>query len=230
VTRAIRAAVDHAARPSADVQRDASSKPVEVLTFIGIEPGMRVLDMNAAGGYYAEILARAVGPAGRVIAHNHPGARDVVAAAQFELRYSGNRLPNVEQMFVRHDAIDLPPGSLDAVLMSMVYHDTYWFDDDVDWGPVHQAALLGKIYDFLAPGGVVGVIDHYAASGTDPSESAMATHRIDPAVVLKDFADVGLILDAQSDVLRNRADDYAVSVFDPAVQGRTDRFVLRFRR
>jgi predicted methyltransferase len=36
------------------------------LTLIGIEPGMRVLDVNAASGYYAEILARAVGPTGRV--------------------------------------------------------------------------------------------------------------------------------------------------------------------
>lgn len=58
----------------------------------------------------------------------------------------------------------------------------------------------------------------------------MALHRIDPAVVRRDFAAAGFTEDGASDVLRNAGDDYAASVFDPAVVGRTDRFVLRFRK
>ena len=197
---------------------------------MGVYPGMTVLDFNAATGWYTEILARVVGPSGRVIAHNHPGARTTLPAADFEARYSGNRLPNVEQLFERHNDLRLPPGSVDVVLMSMVYHDTYWHRDGVDWGPIDREALLESLSAALKSGGIVGVIDHYAAAGSDPFESVKAVHRIDPAVVLRDFVAAGFAPDGESDVLRNRGDDYSVSVFDSAVVGRTDRFVLRFRK
>ena len=196
---------------------------------MGVYPGMTVLDFNAATGWYTEILARVVGPTGRVIAHNHPGARTTLAAEAFEARYDGNRLPNVEQLFARHNELRVPPGSVDVVLMSMVYHDTYWQRDGVDWGPIDRQALLESLREALKPRGVVGVVDHYAAAGRDPFESVMAVHRIDPAVVRRDFAAAGFVLDGESDVLRTTTDDYSLSVFDESVVGRTDRFVLRFR-
>ena len=56
------------------------------------------------------------------------------------------------------------------------------------------------------------------------------TDRIDPAVVRRDFATAGLVLDGELDALRAANDDHSLSVFDAAVVGRTDRFVLRFRR
>jgi predicted methyltransferase len=191
---------------------------------------MTVLDFNAATGWYAELLARAVGPNGRVIAHNHPGARTTLSAEAFEARYGGNRLPNVEQIFVRHGALRLPRGSLDVVLLSLAYHDTYWHRDGVDWGPIDREALLALLREALQPGGVVGVIDHSAAAGSDPFESAQALHRIDRAVVLRDFTAAGFVLDGESDLLRAATDDHSLSVFDAAVAGRTDRFVLRFRK
>ena len=189
---------------------------------------MTVLDVNAATGWYAEILAEAVGPTGRVIAHNHPGARSALRAAAFEARYGGNRLPNVDQIFARHDELLLPPRSVDLVLLSLVYHDTYWHDDAVDWGPVDRVALLASLFDALKPGGTVGVIDHCAAGGRDPFESVRAVHRIDSNVVRRDFVAAGFEPAGESDVLRNRADDHSLSVFDAAIVGRTDRFVLRF--
>jgi predicted methyltransferase len=226
----IAAAVADAARLPEDFERDASSRPREVLEFFGVASGMRVLDLNAATGYYAELLARVVGPSGRVIAHNHPGARTALSPDAFERRYRGGRLPNVEQLLADHDALAPRAARLDAVLMSMVYHDTYWYDPSVDWGPVDPRALLRALHAALVTGGVVSVIDHYAAAGTDPHESAHATHRIDPEVVKRDFAAAGFASEAESNVLRNAADDYTKSVFDDAVHGRTDRFVLRFRR
>jgi len=227
---ASRAAVANPARLAEDFVRDPGSEPAEVLDLLVIAPGMHVLDMNAATGYYAELLARIVGPTGHVIAHNHPGARMALKPEDFERRYGDDRLPNVEQLFVPHDGIAVPNGSLDAVLMSMVYHDTYWYDPKVDWGRVDQQALLRSLHDALAPNGVIGVIDHYAQPGTDPRTSAMATHRIDPQIVLRDFRAAGFELEAQSDLLRNSHDDHAKSVFDDSVHGRTDRFVMRLRR
>lgn len=227
---AVSAALSAPDRPAQDRARDATSKPAEVLGFFGAAPGMHVLDMNAATGWYTEILARVVGPTGHVIAHNHPGARDTLAPEDFERRYGGDRLPNVEQVFVRHDDLRLPAESLDFVLMSMVYHDTYWHDADVDWGPVDRDALLAALFRALKPGGIVGVVDHYASQGSDPFESVKALHRIDVAVVRRDFAAAGFTEDGASDVLRNPADDHTASVFDAAVVGHTDGFVLRFRK
>ena len=226
----VTAALNDPDRPAEDRARDATSKPAEVLRFVGVRPGMRVLDMNSATGWYTEVLARVAGPAGRVVAHNHPGAREALAAEAFERRYGGDRLPTVEQLFVRHNDLRLPAESLDVVLMSMAYHDTYWHDANVDWGPIDRQALLESLCRALQPGGVVGVVDHYAAPQSDPFESVMALHRIDPAVVCRDFAAAGFVEDGASDVLRNPGDDYAAGVFAPAVVGRTDRFVLRFRK
>jgi predicted methyltransferase len=230
VSDAIANAVASLERPAEDRERDAGSRPAEVLAFFGIGRGMRVLDLSSATGYFSELLSRIVGPDGHVIAHNHAGARAMLGPLAFERRYGNGRLPNVELLFAAHNELRLPPGSLDAAILSLVYHDTYWVDPKVAWGPVDQRAMLGALYSALVPGGVVGVIDHTARPGSDPSESAKVTHRIDRAVVIEDFREAGFELEARSDELRNTADDLETGVFDPAIRGRTDRFVLRFRR
>ena len=230
VTNLLRAALDDPARPAKELRRDASSKPAEVLQFIGIAPGMNVLDVNAASGYNTELVARIVGDRGRVIAHNHPGAARLLSPQDLQRRYGDERLPNTKQIWARHNDLNLTSASLDAVLMSMIYHDTYWFDAKVAWGPVDQRAMLLDLREALRPGGIVGVIDHCASAGADPVQSAMAAHRIDPAIVRRDFLAAGFELAAESQLLRSSDDDYALSVFDAAVHGKTDRFVMRFRR
>ena len=60
-------------RAEADRARDAGRKPADVVEFLGIDPGMRVMDVIAAGGYYTEVLSLAVGPDGEVVAQNPPG-------------------------------------------------------------------------------------------------------------------------------------------------------------
>jgi predicted methyltransferase len=57
---------------------------------------------------------------------------------------------------------------------------------------------------------------------------AGSLHRIDPDVVKADFESAGFVLDGTSDVLRNPADDHSLKVFDPAIRGKTDRFLFRF--
>ena len=215
--------------PSEDRERNGRDKPAQVLEFFDVRPGMRVLDLNAATGYYAELLARSVGPQGHVIAHNHPGAVAMLGDAMSR-RCGDGRLANVEPLLARHNEMHLPPQSLDVVLMSMVYHDTYWYQKGVDWGPVDRQSLLKDLYEALRPGGVIGVIDHVAIGGSDPEISVMALHRIDPRVVRRDFLGAGFMLEARSDLLRNPADDHTRGVFDPVIQGHTDRFVMRFRK
>ena len=59
-------------RSAADRANDLRRKPAELLDFIGIRPGMVVLDLSAGGGYTTELLARAVGPTGRVYGQSPP--------------------------------------------------------------------------------------------------------------------------------------------------------------
>ncbi|NWP00981.1 methyltransferase, partial [Escherichia coli] len=40
----------------------------------------------------------------------------------------------------------------------------------------------------------------------------------------------GFVLDGESDALRNPADPHSANVFDPSIRGRTDQFILRFRK
>ena len=226
---AIEEAVANPHRPQEDRVRDEGRRPAEVLNFCGITAGMTVLEFQAGTGYYAEILSFVVGQSGHVIAHNH--SRDGVLDDEvFARRYGNNRLPNTELLFARHDELVLAPASLDLVLMSLVYHDTYWYSTDVDWGPVDRPGLLAKLRDALKPGARLCLIDHTAEAGSNPENSAHATHRIDPAVVKNDFNQAGFELILESELLRNPDDDYSLSVFDDKVYGKTDRFLLLFSR
>ena len=66
VSPAITAAVADAGRPAADKERDANRKPAETVAFAGVKPGMTIAELGPGGGYYTRILAKAVGPKGKV--------------------------------------------------------------------------------------------------------------------------------------------------------------------
>jgi hypothetical protein len=59
-------------RSDADRRNDVRRKPVELIEFTGVRPGMTVLDVSAGGGYTTELLARAVGSSGRVYGQTAP--------------------------------------------------------------------------------------------------------------------------------------------------------------
>jgi predicted methyltransferase len=222
------AAVANGARPDADRARDAGRKPAQVLEFIGIGPGMTVLDMFSGGGYYTEILSYLVGDAGKVAAHSNEAYVSFVGD-EFEMRYLGGRLPNVEILMAENNELSLTADTFDAVLLVLSFHDLYYAAPDDGWPAFDVPALLAELHKGLKNGGVVGVVDHYAAAGSPP-ETGGTTHRIDPGIVIDVMTAAGFELDGRSDLLRNPADDYEKVVFDPEVQGKTDRFVLRFRK
>ncbi len=227
--KAVAAAIASPDRLTGDSEQDARRKPAEILAFVGVAPGMHVADMFSAGGYYTELLARTVGVKGRVIAYNN-GPYANFAKKGIEARYAGDRLGNVRQLTADVDRFDLAPGSLDAALFVMSYHDLYWRPKDGSWPPTDPQALLRGLMAALKPGGVVVVQDHVASAGSDPVETVDKLHRIDPAVVKRDFAQAGFVFDAESRVLAHPADDHTKLVFDDSIRGRTDQFVYRFRK
>lgn len=222
------AAVANDARLAQDRARDSARKPAEVLEFLGIAENMTVLDMFSGGGYYSEILASLVGAGGKVIAHSNEAYLAFVGE-EFNARYEGNRLPNVEILMAENNELSLAPGSLDAIMLVLSYHD--FFNDDAEngWPLIDVPALLQEFHNGLKPGGIVGVIDHYAEAGA-PAETGNTLHRIDPAIVVAGMEAAGFVLEEQSDLLRNPDDDLGRTVFDPELRGKTDRFLMRFRK
>lgn len=221
-------AVANEARLEADKARDPGRKPAEVLDFLGIKPGMTVLDMFSGGGYYTEIISYVVGAEGHVIAHSNEAYLQFVGD-EFEKRYLGGRLTNAKVLMAENNELSLAPETLDAVMLVLSFHDLYHAAPDEGWPAVDIPAFLAELNKGLRPGGIVGVIDHYAADGA-PSETGGTTHRIDPAIVVQEMTAAGFALEGQSDILRNADDDYEKIVFDPELRGKTDRFVMRFHK
>lgn len=218
-------------RPAAAIALDASRKPIEMLDFWGIEPGDRVLDMMAGGGYYSELIGRAVGPRGQVLAWNLAQGEGT-DSAEYRQGWTAllARQGNVRLIEGDRRALSFPPRSVDAILLHLEYHDFYWESAQYHYTRVEPAAMLAALFSALKPGGTVLVIDHVAEPGGDPRQIADSLHRIDPAIVRADFERAGFVPDGTSDVLMTGQDDHAKAVFDPSVRGRTDRFAYRFRK
>ncbi|MDJ0657279.1 MAG: methyltransferase [Xanthomonadales bacterium] len=228
-SEAIENAVDHPDRPTADRDRDDTRQPAQVLGFLGIEPGMHVLDLFSGGGYYTEVLSRVVGQDGAVMAHSVAAYENFVGAEALEKRYGGNRLPNVIRQTAEIADMKLKPEHFDACVMMLTYHDIYYRPNDGNWVNIDGPAMLKKIYDGMKPGGVVGIVDHVAAAGS-PAEVGNTLHRIDPAIVKAEMAAAGFQFAGEVDYLRNPEDDHSKPMFDPSVRGKTDRFVYKFSK
>jgi len=211
-----------------DYDRDAGRKPAAVLEFLGAEPGDAVLDLFSGGGYLTELLSRVVGPDGVVLAHTTELYISYVGD-EFAARYADDRLPNVEVLIAENNELELTPGSLDVVLMVLAYHDTYLSQPAEGWEPIDRPRLLAELRAGLKPGGVLGIVDHAAPPG-DPAGIAESLHRVDRAQVINDLEAAGFELDGSSDLLRNPDDDRTRNVFDPDIRGKTDQFMLRFRK
>ena len=221
-------AVASTGRTDADRMRDAGRKPAEVLKFFGIAPGMTVLDMFSGGGYYTEMLSYIVGPAGRVVAHTNSAYAGFVGDEAVN-RYADNRLANVENLLAENNELRLPVAEFDAVMLVLAYHDIYYVDAANGWPKIEGPAFLAELKKGLKPGGILAVVDHHAAAGS-PRETGGSLHRIDPQIVISELEAEGFVLEAKSEVLRNMDDDYSKGMFDPEVRGKTDRFVLKFRK
>ena len=222
------AAVASEKRPEADRESDAGRKPGAVLEFFGIKPGDTVLEMWAGGGYYTELLAHVVGESGKVVAHTNTPIMGFSGEAH-TARHADNRLPNTEVLLAENNELALEADSFDAATIILNYHDLYWSSEEYGWDLIDVPAFLAELYKGLKPGGTLGIVDHQAVSGS-PAETGNTLHRIDSAIVIDQIESAGFVLDGESAALANPADDHTKGVFDPEIRGKTDRFVLRFRK
>jgi predicted methyltransferase len=209
-------------RAAEDRARDAGRKPSRVIEFLGIKPGMRVLDIIAAGGYYTEVLSLAVGPEGQVVAQNPPGVlemRDGANEKTLSARLAGNRLPNVLRLNSEFADIGANAGTFDAAITALNFHDIY-----NGRGPEAALAVLQKINSLLVSGGTFAIIDHVGVAGADNA----SLHRIEKSLAIDTAKAAGFVVEGDANILANAADDHTQGVFAEGLRGNTDRFLLKF--
>lgn len=221
------AAIANTHRHAADLKRDATDHPAQVLRFAGIKPGMHVLDFLAADGYYSELLSYIVGPNGHVVMLNNKAYDNF--STGWPKRIANDRLPNVEHRTVDLAQMGLAPNSLDAVLMVKVYHDLYWVSPQDGWPKIDVGPVLDQLAQALKPGGVLLLVDHSAKPGTGNADAGRL-HRIDEAYARKDFEAHGLQFVKESDALRNPTDKRDQISYKGPMLGKTDRFMQLFRK
>ena len=220
------AAVAATDRSDADRALDAGRFPAETLAFFDIRTGMRVAELGAAGGYTTELLARVVGPTGRVYGQNPKFILERFA----EKPWSERLAKPVNAPIVRVDREfddPLPPEAkdLDAVLIVLIYHDTVWLETD-------RARMNAAVFASLRSGGIYGVIDHSTRPGAGTSETK-SLHRIEESVLVGEIEKAGFKLDAAAEFMRNPADARDWNASPSAAgerRGTADRFVLKFRK
>ena len=222
------AAIQHAGRNTADAQRDVRDHPAELLRLTRIGPGMHVADMLAGDGYYSELLGQVVGAGGHVLMINN-SSFDKWSDGDRQKRLADNRLPNVEYRVVDLDRMNFAAGSLDAIVPSKVYHDIYWVDMTGIWPKFDTSGVLDQLVQALKPGGVLLLIDHSAKPGHG-SADASSLHRIEEAFARHDFEKRGLKVIAHSELLRQADDPRELISYMEPMLGKTDRFVLVFRK
>jgi predicted methyltransferase len=217
-------AVAQVPAPGADAMTDPSMKRAEVIAFMGVKPGDKVADIVA--GRFVRALSAAVGPSGKLYAvmpaevvKAHPEVVPMLKA--------GESAPgsNIVVSTPPVNTMGLAANSVDAVFIRQNYHDLY----DKFMGPADVPGFNKQVYAALKPGGAYVIIDHAAAPGA-PLSVTETLHRIDIAQVKKDVLAAGFKLDGESSALAAPADDHTKMVFDPAIRGKTDQFMLRFRK
>lgn len=211
-------------RPAADTARDADRKPGELLEYAGVKPGARVADLIMGGGYFTRVLAAAVGPTGEVTAYQPQEFIRFQASYGEDQKKVAGAYANVKANSQSLQALDLPDG-LDLVLTVQNYHDLHLTPFPKDTA----AKVNAEVFKSLKPGGVYLVVDHVGAAGSG-MDAPHKVHRIDPAIVKQEVEAAGFRLEGQSQLLANKDDPHTANVFDGPLKGKTDQFVMKFRK
>jgi predicted methyltransferase len=242
-------------RSAADRTNDLRRKPDQMLAFIGIWPGMVALDLSAAGGYTTELVARAVGPTGRVYGQSAP--RDPNRAPTPPAAPEGMATPLPPGTPAPAPAAGPPaaggttsaqrlaeraknPNAGNIIAVVQKFEDpvpaplasngldlvTLMFNyHDLGHMGVDRAQMNKAVFAALKPGGIYVIADHSGRPGTGISESG-TLHRIEEAFLRKEVEAAGFKLVAEGNFMRNPSDPRDKNTPDPPQP--KDEFVLKF--
>ena len=155
----LKSAIESEIRSDKNILRDIHRNPYETLTFFGIRPDMKVIELSPGGGWYTEILAPYLKEEGELIAaHFDPSMGD------FAKRVRGNFEKKLASSSV-YDRVKLvslntqysEAESVDAVVTFRNLHN---------WIGPNWNFIITSAHKSLKKGGVLGVVEHRAKQGT----------------------------------------------------------------
>jgi predicted methyltransferase len=209
-------------RSEADRTTDKRRDPTQLLAFTGVRAGMTVLDMGAGGGYSTELMARAVGPTGKVYGQNAPMFANAVKGLEARtMTPAGKNIVALARAF--DDPLPSDVSGLDMVTYFFFYHDTGYLDVD-------RAQMNRKLFAALKPGGLLIIADHSAKAGTGLTV-ARTLHRVEESVLKSEVEASGFKLVGEGNFLRHPEDprDFSVQPVTPT-RPAVDEFVLKFEK
>jgi predicted methyltransferase len=202
-------------RSDADRQTDKRRHPVDLLTFTGVQPGWTVLDMGDGAGYSTELMARAVGPTGKVYGQSDSESDKL----QQRMTTPAMRVVTV---LARPSDDPVPPEvhDLDLITFFFAYHDTTYM-------PVDRAKMDKALFAALKPGGLLVIADH-SARPEDGATVGKKYHRIAEQTLRSEVEAAGFRFVGSADFLRHPEDARTDIVFHNPTP--IDEFVLKFEK
>ena len=156
---ALTSALEHTLRSEQNMARDEFRHPYETLTFFGISPSMKVVELSPGGGWYTEIFANYLEKGNLIAAHHDPNSKSNYqkrSRARFEEKLGSNPVYDSITL-VNLDGRLSEPGSVDAVVTFRNLHN--WIGSSMD-------SIFENSFTALKSGGILGVVEHRAPTGT----------------------------------------------------------------
>jgi len=221
----VQAAMQGELRTPEERARDVNRLPVEILSFFRMREDMRVIEVLPAGGWFTKILAPVLKDKGKLYV-THPAG---FYADAFRPVKALPGLEKVEEIgwgatgggsggpFGPSGKWSVAP--VDLVVTFRNYHN---------FSPADRATVNKSTFDALKPGGYYGIVDHTRRHNEPGSREN--GRRVDPVLVIKEVQAAGFLLVDFSDLYYRPGDALALEVGNPAVNDRTDRIALLFRK
>ncbi|MEA9356019.1 hypothetical protein SHI21_07400 [Bacteriovorax sp. PP10] len=150
-------------------ERDMYRHPEDTLTFFGVKPTMKVLEITPGTGWYTEILAPFLNERGQYIMATHPAGS--AAPQSGHIAEWSKKYPDIAKN-MKSTIFDLSnpnlelgeEGSIDMVLTFRNVHN--WMAKD------NEDVAFKAFFKVLRKGGILGVVEHRAPNDrTDPKAS-----------------------------------------------------------
>lgn len=192
-------------RSAKNKARDNQRHPKETLMFFGIKPGMKVLEILPGGGWYTEILAPTLKDQGQLTVASFGADNPSDYLRNVHNRYIAKLESNPDiygqvKTEVFEDEgylVNVASGSQDMVLTFRNSHN--W----IRFGGIEQA--YKSFSRVLKKGGVLGVVQHRAATGSDVKQAAEKGY-VPEAYLIELVESMGFKLVAQSEINGNAKD------------------------